>query len=234
MKVITDFDVAAKQFTTHGSPYQLYKLEAKLNSSAVNTVFVQIHDSQTTPAEGAVPIKSWPAVADQEIYKEFKRAELNIVNGLYVCVSTTEATKTLGTGNNKFSMVSAEITETEETVTVAGDLTTGVDYLEAWNNAAGPHNLRKVQVSFGATGGAKYALLFAKDIANINDGDIPILVIGSGDNETKSFNFGKAGRRVFSQTAFVDKVGCSICISTTANVLTVTSATEHKIRVEYV
>lgn len=233
MKVITSFNIAAKQFLTHGNSNGLMKLECKVDSAATpsgaTTLFLQIHDTQTTAAEGAAPIKSWPVVADSDVYKEFKRGELQVNNGCYVCISTTEATKTLGTGSNKMSMVSGEFFEADETVTVAGDNTSAVNALAVWLEAVGPNRLRKVQIT-SSLGADAWAHILATD-ASTFDG---LRVHSVLDGATVVLNFGELGVDIKSQDSdHTNRIGCKIVMSSSATAISAVTAS-FTIRAEYV
>lgn len=64
--------------------------------------FIQIHDAVTVPADGAVPLKSWPVPAASYFSFVFP-VPLTCSSGIVVCNSSTVATKTIGTANVTFS-----------------------------------------------------------------------------------------------------------------------------------
>jgi hypothetical protein len=57
------------------------------------TRFIQVHDSKTVPADGAVPLMSFKIAAGEQYV--LSEVPLPLSNGLYICLSTTQNTKTL-------------------------------------------------------------------------------------------------------------------------------------------
>jgi len=89
---------AARQFATYGTT--LHSLVGYSGAAQ----FVQLHDSATVPAEGAVPL----IVLAVESAKNFSLLPalrgLRFNRGLYICNSSTGPTKTLGAANCFFSV----------------------------------------------------------------------------------------------------------------------------------
>lgn len=230
MKPLNYFAVAAQQVATH--PVALLKLEATLNSSAAAGLFLQIHNSAVVPAEGAAPFKCWTAA--ECAYKEFKRGELNLPLGCYICLSTTSATKTLSA--DLCDVLSVELTdpETPTGTTAAGDLTTSVTGLQVWADAAGPKRLIALEVNGAGLSTVCYLQLFAKD--SPANGDVPVheIKIAATANLTgaNGLRFGANGRDMFSIDANGAHDGCTVKISTTPGVLTLTTDSA-KIKAEY-
>lgn len=219
MKVLTYFDVAGVLAAKH--PVQVVKLEMKTNAAIAAGAFWQVHDfapsyGVSVPANGAVPLKSWPAAQDAPDYKEFKNGELSLANGLYVCISTTEATLTLGTGSNKFSSLSVELTEADLLALALGvqDSSTNV---RIWTSGA-----RKKLVRVWASNSEAvtlYLMLFAHDAA---DGDRPLEAWRLAANDEIDLRFGE-GRQVGSIAANgTEQSECWLKLSTTPDVLTET------------
>lgn len=230
MKNVIGFDVVSLQAAAHGNG--ILKVEATLDAGAA-AVFVQLHDSYTTPAVGSVPLKSWPVVASTQLYKEFKSGELRFADGVFICVSTTEATLTIGTGNNKFDMVATELEDPDmpSGTTMVGDDTTNTQALEVWAESAGPKKLFYIRAAFGAVGATKYLMLFAHD--SPTTGDVPLAVLASGDGSTVELFFGVEGMNVMSvDSDGVLHQGCSLAMSITQATLTAGSAA-NRIRAEY-
>ena len=80
----------AKALQVKASAGKLRTLQ--IHSKAAGTVYIQFHFSATTPAEGAVPARApiplVPGVLDMDTPVDF-------TPGLYICASSTAATKTL-------------------------------------------------------------------------------------------------------------------------------------------
>ena len=85
----SDALVAAAQVAA--SSCNLCGFIASNNNAAVR--YLQIHNSATTPAEGAVPMASLPIAAGDTLV--MADMPLTLSAGLYICLSETLATKTL-------------------------------------------------------------------------------------------------------------------------------------------
>ncbi len=239
MNPITAYDTISKQFTRHEAG--LLKLEFDVNASSAATVYVQIHDfpqpadlaaGLTVPANGTVPIKTWATPAGSfGNYKEFKRGELEVTYGLFVCVSTTRATLTIGTGNNKFDEVSAEL---ESTDVVGSEVSgQGATTLLVWTAAAGVTTAHRLVRAVGTNleAGIRYLQLFAVAESALSSGvSVPVMswqLSATGDTgDTKLVSFGGVGNnnlggidfKVINATGTHN--GCTIALSSTPTVFT--------------
>jgi hypothetical protein len=234
MKSSLYFDVAGQLVASH--PVGVLKIEIKTNASAASG-FWQVHDSRTTPANTAVPIKSFPIGADEADYKEFKSGELRLVNGMYVCFSTTEATLTLGTGNNKFSALMVELSDPESpTGTTYTTAATSATTHTVWTHANGPKKLIRVFVTnLEAT--VHYLMLFA-DTASVGDKPIAqwkLFATGdSGGRDTLNLNFGESGLDVYALASSISKKkGCLLYLSSTPTILADATGLGMNIQAEY-
>lgn len=233
------FSVISKILTKH--PGELMKLEYDINAGAATTVYVQIHDwppaldlasGLAVPANGAVPIKSWPAATGSvDNYKEFKNGELDCKNGIFVVVSTTQATLTIGTVNNKFDSVAGELWSKDlvGTTEASGQ---GVVTQSIFSNAVGiaaQHYLLRVAAT-NLEAGVRYLMLFPQVPS---PGDTPIqqwtlqatgdpnkfdtiyLSFGLGDEDS---SYGLFVRQQLSTG--VNKQGCVFGLSSTTTTYT--------------
>lgn len=224
MKPLSYFAVESQQVATH--PVKLLKLEATLNASATAGLFLQLHDSNTPPAEGALPVKTWPAAECG--FKEFELGELVFSAGLYVCLSTTGATKTLAVGaSDKCDILNVELVDPEVPTGTsnAGTLGSGTQELQVWADGAGPKKLLRVEIN-NIGNGVNYLMIFAKD--SPANGDIPldVITIPTGVNWTgkNALYFGQNGRDVFCKSsAGVNQNGCTLTLSSTPNFKTLTA-----------
>ena len=228
MQNLIYYDTAAQLVSKH--PVQVLKLEMRSNDSAT-AGFWQVHDfapsaNVAVPAEGAIPVKSWPTNAGAPDYKEFKNGELVLKQGLYVCYSTTEATKTLGTGSNKFAMLSVELDAVDEFSIVLAQ-GGALKQLQVWAESAGPKKLLRVKVT-NLDAAVRYLMLFAND--TVSDGDRPLAswtLAANGDSgglDSKELNFGN-GRDVTDVLAGAVRKGCTFKLSTTPKTLTLSTDT---------
>lgn len=232
MKPLPYFAVASQQVTTHRAA--LLKLEATLNSGASASLFLQVHDSNTAPSAGAVPVKSWPAAECG--FKEFELGELRVNAGLFIGLSTTAATYTAAVGgSDKLDILNVELVDAEvpSGTSNAGDLTTNRQSLQVWAEAAGPKRLLRVEVD-NTGGAAHYLMLFAKDAPANGDKPIDQFTIPANANLTgaSAFGFGVNGRDVYSVDSNGEHKGCTLVLSDTAGTLT-TSSDNFKIKAEY-
>jgi hypothetical protein len=77
----------------------------RIQGYTATSQFLQVHNSPSTPGEGAVPVWS-QAIAATWNFNEATFEGVDLSKGIYVCVSTTQATKTLG-GNDTWFNISA-------------------------------------------------------------------------------------------------------------------------------
>lgn len=254
MNPIQAFNVISKQFSKHESG--MLKLQFDVNASAAATVYVQVHDwpnpadlaaGLTVPANGAIPKESWPTPAGAtNNYKEFKRGEFEFQYGCFVCVSTTQATLTIGTGNNKFDAVNAELISTD----IVGSEVAGqnVPTGQIWTEASGATTQKKL-IRVAATNldsQINYLLLFAVNSATLVSGtSIPLPgyvwpIAATGDTgDTRLLSFGGVGNNNQQGIDFklIDSTGthqgCTVAISTTPTVYTTSVGARANIYAEY-
>jgi hypothetical protein len=237
MKVLTYFDVATQQVTTH--PTNVLKVEGFFRGSTSDQ-WLQLFDSATAPVADTVPLKSWPITQTTEFYKEFKNGELHLSKGLYLGVSTVEGSFTVS-GDHVDLSVELDKAEEPSGTTLVGDLTSNVLHLDVWTEAAGasaPKRLVSFEVDHLNASLDNYVMLFGRVFANITAGNKPLTewkvihgvayTIDSG----APFYFGKDGRDVVQQIAGVNYSGCCILMSSTPTVYTAASDVIH-IKAEY-
>lgn len=242
MKPLKFFAVASQQVATH--PILVLKLEATVNSGMTAGLYLQIFDSVSTPAEGTVPVKCWPAAECS--YKEFKNGDLSLSLGCYICLSTTAATKTLAIGvGNTMDILEVEISSPELPVssTFIGDLTTPVSGLQVWTEAAGlaaRQALLSVEVDGTLlTTATQFVMIFATD--TVNTGDAPCvgcifpIKVAQVLTRHNALRFGDRGKDVFSidnASPNTQRLGCTIKISSTPSTFTAPNGTA-AIKAEY-
>lgn len=225
MKPQTYFDTAGTLVSKH--EVGVIKVECKGNDSMADNYWWQIHDfapsyNLAAPANGAVPLKSWPLGPGGQDYKEFKQGELRLQNGLYVCVSTTEATKTLGTSNNKFSMLQAEL-DADDPLAGVTAVEGSAANLEVWAEGDGPMKLVLIRAT-NLESDIRYLQLFAHDTPA--DGSRALAqweLAATGDSDgldSRELRFG-LGRSVDDISGGAVRQGCTLMLSDTAGTLTV-------------
>ena len=216
MNPVSYFGDTGKQVTEH--PVGLVKLEATANASANSAYFVQIHDSAVVPAEGVAPLKSWPIA--EVGYKEFKRGELRLSKGLYVCISSTAATKTLAVGvNDKFDVLSLELFDPDKPTgtSFSGDETNDQVSITPWVTASGPKKLIEVVVNDTEAFLADdcFLVLFPDDETATG---VPLKSFQVRAGVRNVFNFGLDGIEPRQIKSGVEYVGCFLGLSTSAEV----------------
>ena len=246
MKPIIAFNTIFMQFCKHTN--ELLKVEYDINAGAAATVYVQVFDFPTpvdlaagtaAPANTSVPLKSWPVPAGATNgYKEFKNGEMSFSYGVFVCVSTTQATLTIGTGNNKFDSVAAEL---YNPVVAASEFQTIDVGTQIWANPE-THTLIRAAVT-NLEAGIRYLMLFASDGPSL--GDKPIrqwTLAATGDGGGKDtieldFSGGEvsvSGIIPMAQTSGkVNQTGCWFSLSTTTKTFTPAVGAGMNIYAEY-
>jgi len=73
-------------------------------NSKTSKQFIQLHDSATLPADGAVPTIIWSVPASSNFYLEFAEIGRMCANGITLCNSSTGPTKTIGSADCWFNV----------------------------------------------------------------------------------------------------------------------------------
>lgn len=242
MKPINFFNVASAQISRHTGG--AVKIDGYYRS-ATSQAWLQVHDTNTTPANAAVPLKQEPINGASPFYFEFKRAELQFFLGCFVGISTTEGT---WTASADVMDVSVELSDPEipVSVTYVGDLTTAVTGLQVWSEASGLTS-RKSLVALevdgtNLTGATQFVMLFATDTVNAGQFCPPenVYPITAGQVRTgeSKLNFGELGKQVFSIDSAADtspgtkRLGCTVKISSTPLIFAAANGTA-TIKAEY-
>ncbi|TSA41086.1 MAG: hypothetical protein D4R57_01020, partial [Verrucomicrobiales bacterium] len=218
MNPLKYFNASSQQVAKH--PVAVKKLEWRGGDSLAAARFIQVHDAYTTPAEGSVPLKSWAVYTGAAGYKLFDVGELELTNGLYVCVSTTEATKTLASGSDKFASLLVETLEAEAPsgTSFAGDLSTADEILPVWTDAAGPKRLFEI-ITTNNSFGVGYLQIHAANAGSLNTASI-VEEFEIADGETKRLTFGKSGREASKVISNAVVNGCTLAYSATSGTYT--------------
>lgn len=230
--MITDIQYDTREALITRQSTRVDKVEITLNANATAGLFFQLHDVNVTPANGAVPLRCWPAAECG--FKDFTIEKLDFSLGFYYCLSTTKATRTLVAGVSDLMTIAevefadSPLTAGVNSVSVAGDLVTSVNTLQIWSEADGSA-VRKKLVLVEVIGaviniGTNYLLLFSTDVVNANDvpiagGSIPLVAL-TNYTGTNGFFFGELGRVIETFTGVVWKYGCTVMLSSTAGFYT--------------
>lgn len=242
MKSITSFNALSSQVANR--PVSILKLEWRGHASAAATgLYIQVHNNVVTPTAGDVPLKSFQLFPDSEGYKDFKNGELECPIGCFVGVSTTEATWTAATGNDKFASLGVEVDKPQfpaaAALSTAGDLTSAVTGLSVWSEATGaatPKQLVSLEVDGTNLAADAYIMLFATD--NPANGDNPVFQkpITAAATLTKAagkaLEFGPNGISIESYDT-AKRQGCRVRISSTPKTLTLIVSGSCRIKAWY-
>jgi len=230
--------INAVELQVSKDPVSVLRVRGNFRGATANR-WLMFFDSITTPADGVVPaIPALPLYMSAPFFTEFEIGALEFLQGCYVCVSTTEGTKTVSADTMD---ISVELSDPESVpgTTIVGDLSSAVTGLQVWSEANGL-TARKKLVSFEVDGtnlttATQYIMLFATD--TVTTGNRPIsggcypIAVGGVLTGSKGFYFG-TGRDVYSFDT-VARLGCTIKISSTAGTWTACTGTAC-IRAEYI
>ena len=222
--------VLATQF-----PCNLINLQGYFRGAADK--WLQIHDTGAVPADTTVPLKSFQLPALLAFSWKFDPSDLEIETGLYVCISDTEATKTLSASTadifidiDEFEVESKELGLTSVDV---GDLTTGVDALQVRADSVNNSAKRLVRLRYTNNDAqARYLMLFASD--NPANGDYPIASWKAVAAQQLDLRFGNGGNPVRSGQEGSVHYGISFFQSSTPKILTKTTSVASYMKGTYV
>jgi len=141
------------------------RIEGQLDGAAC---YLQVFDGNyqnVGPATGTVPKWSSGALnANTGFAFDFAGGDdIYIGTGLYVALSSTDATYTAVAGGQLASMFvfCTNLAQTPAAFSIAGDLTTNVHSLQAWADAATPqYKIRRIEIKYGNLATTEYPMLF--------------------------------------------------------------------------
>ena len=73
-----------------------------INNTKISAQFIQLHDSATPPADGAIPVLCISLAASASVVIDLGVYGMNFANGVYACNSSTAPTKTAGLADCQF------------------------------------------------------------------------------------------------------------------------------------
>jgi hypothetical protein len=232
MKPLEYFGVAAQQVTQH--PIHVLKIEGQFLGATADR-YLQVHDSTVVPAEGAVPLKQWLINQSSPFFQTFSAGELSLALGLYICVSTTDGTKTLSADTMDLGV---ELTDPEVPTgtTYVSDLATAANSFTIWADGAGPHKLLSLQIDGTGLGFDSWVMITAQALSGA-----PIILdqfhvpIGKTFLGLSAVTFGKDGRDLFAvdPSDGSSHNGCYLYVSKKQGVVTVSAGNNVKIKAEY-
>jgi len=155
--VVPAYGVSDLQATSF--PCNLVNLQGYFSGAA--DAWLQIHDT-TDPGNGAIPLKSYQLQSKMPFSWKFDPNILPLSQGLYVAVSTTEATLTLSTDKADFLI---DVEKYAEPLNPAAAVhSSSSDVEQVWAEAQGSqHRLYRVTVTGRTNSAASFLLVFADD-----------------------------------------------------------------------
>lgn len=177
---------AVASAVVHPAGGYINRLAGTFIGGTSTATWIQIHDAKAVPNNGAVPLRSW-GVTDESPYQQtWNETELTFLNGCVIVFSTTEEKLTASAETGDI-FVEGESPYDNSAVTMVGDLTTGDDELQVWATAAGPHTLKRLEITLLSNPGSdSYVFLFAKD--SPSNGDVspfPVFAIAQASADLR-------------------------------------------------
>ncbi len=124
------FNVAGQQVSK--LPVAIAQIEGYFKGATADA-WLQVHDSCTTPAAGAVPIWQMPISQTSQFFENLQVAAMPITEGIYIGISTTDGTFTASADTMDLTVWTSK---TVPAATVVGDKTTALNTLQVWAEAA--------------------------------------------------------------------------------------------------
>lgn len=196
---------------------------------AANDRFLQLHNTKTTPAAAAVPLRVWQIFGSAPFGEGFIEDDITCSEGATFVVSTTANTYT-ASAETVDIFVSGDGALNDSGTSVAGDYTTPDEVLQVWADASGPKKLVRLEVSdaVASTGGV-FVQIHAGDTPATDKivASFPLADAGTLD---KFFGDGLSPLREVSQVIYD---GCTIAISQTQETYTALGSSLDYIRATY-
>lgn len=181
--------------------------------------YLLLFAASAVPNDGAVPIaEPIPIAANGTALRTWQPQGLPINSpGLTIVASSTAATLTKDTSATLDFEVDVEEWETQNpNASTAGDLSSGVGFLQVWSEAAGladPKRLLRLQIT-NLQAAVGYLVAYAVDTPSASSK--PFLLATLAANESRELNFGmNEGFQPVEQAADgSNAIGCTICYQT--------------------
>lgn len=188
------------------------------NYAGAGNEYLQIHDKASVATVGNVPIASFLLSAAGPLPSIFEAlGPIGLTLGLSIGISTTEATYTASASSYSI-FGNVEEWETQISgLSIAGDLTTGIDTLQVWANVSGPKTIYRIQVLDITLSTTRYLMLFGKDAPA--DGDRPIRQWKLLDGCNLDLRFGLGGIWTRQNINGTLHQGCTFQLSDSAGTL---------------
>ncbi len=181
MKIESDsLAVASKVVKT----FAMNVLRVRGDKLGANNRFLQLHDAKALPANGVVPLRTYPIYATAPFDFNSEQVPILFQNGCVVAVSTTENTLTLDTDTINLFLTGESSTDDTGWDT-DGDYTTGTASTDIAITATCPQLKRIEFTALSDAGAVLYAKVFANDSASLVVGQRPQIEIPLARNTSK-------------------------------------------------
>lgn len=152
--------------------------------------------------------------------------------GLVVAISSTSATLTASAETMDIAVTVNEPFLPVAGLSVIGDLTTAVAFLNVWSQASGPKSLYNVVARNNSGTATQYLMLFPDEAINVMAGRRPLAAFALADGITLPLSFGVSG---FSpkQNTTVELHACCLMVSSAPDIYTAVVGTPWTIQAFY-
>jgi hypothetical protein len=222
--------VASK--VVHTAAVSLAMVQGYFNGSTANR-WLQLFDAKALPANGTVPLRSWPLYMTAPFEQDFKTDHVSLLDGCVFAVSTTQATLTISADTMDL-YVNGTSPWDNTGASVVGDYTTtiGVDgLLQIWADSAGPKTLLRLEVVDTAAGGDMYVQIHAGDTPSA---DTLVAAFVMPENSSKDFFFGTGLDIYRKKNDGTIYDGCTILISSSISAVTPYAGNTHAVKATYI
>jgi len=155
---------------------------------AANDRFLQLHNTKTTPAAAAVPLRVWPIYGSAPFGEGFIADDISCSVGATFVVSTTANTYT-ASAETVDIFVNGDRIFDNTGVTTAGDYTSAITERLVVASSSTPRRLLRLEfTSLSDAGADLYAKVFGSDTA-VAPGDMPVCQMKLRQNQSEDFFF---------------------------------------------
>lgn len=224
--VIQSETTAAAAVTVATYAMELYRVQGYFNGASNR--WLQLHDTKSTPAAAAVPLRSWPMYATAPFDWNFQKDLVQLGTGCTFVVSTTQQTYT-ASADTMSLYVNGDSGLSLDGTSVAGDYTTDDEVLQVWAQAAGKKRLVRLEASDPNSVGPVYVQVHCADVP-ATDKIRHSFLLDNAASLDKWFGEGYDPSVSVSGTEYK---GCTIAISIEQSVYTALGSDDVRIKATY-
>lgn len=195
---------------------------------AAGDLYLQLHDTKTTPANAAVPVRVWPIYGSAPFGEAFIEQPIALLNGATFVVSSTINTYTASAATIDIT-VDGNASFDSTGVSYVGDYTTGVEDLLVWASVAGGHKLLRVEYTALTDAGVTlYGKVYATATPEVGQLPLAEIALPANTSEQQFFNLNP-----IQTTMSAVYEACYIVIDTAPGGFVATGATNYAIKATY-